>query len=420
MTSKNRSFQLSVLINVFFLTLSFQHARADSVKILEWNISGNELNGNITNQNAATAIFNSENADIITLQETSFGADEIATILAADYDLAVATDGQEIWLRSGGRFEIDSTGSWAGLCNNRSLDGAMVSLRDLNSNGSRLYVYSAHFCIPDTFAGNVDVNPNVSNEDQQEHLCNIIDNMEANAALGAVLIGADFNDINIPVGESLVSFLMGTGTLNGGFCTATTIVMTDVIRTDVTHIMGTSDPEDFTAAGSGNPSFGQHGYVVATLELAKSNPEQEPGAGTSRGTDGSTSTAIISARVTLDGGSDEVSTVLNTDYITITGTVVPEPNHIGQTGALYIVVAYDGALFFKDTSDAFTDWNGELDALGTYRDGVSLEANINIDVFDGQLLGLRGTLEVFIAYSVQDILYYNPAPVRLEIENNQQ
>ena len=278
----NRHPHMPIFISAFVLILSFQHASADSVKILEWNISGNELNGNITNQNAAAAIFDSENADIITLQETSSGADEIATILAANYVLAVAIDGQEIWIKSGERFQIDSTGSWAGLCNNRSLDGATVSLRDLNSDDSRLYIYSAHFCIPDTFAGDVDINPSVSNEDQQEHLCNIIDELEANAALGVVLIGADFNDINIPAGESLIRFLEGAGTLNGGFCTETAIAMTDVIRTDVTHIMGTSNPEDFTAAAAGNPSFGQHGYVVATMELTNSEAGPEPGAGTSR------------------------------------------------------------------------------------------------------------------------------------------
>ncbi|MCH7671363.1 MAG: hypothetical protein IIB72_04275 [Proteobacteria bacterium] len=418
MTPMNRHPQLPIFISVFVLILGFQQASADSVKILEWNISGNELNGNITNQNAAAAIFNSENADIIALQETGSGADEIATILAADYVLAVAIDGQEIWVRSGERFQIDSTGSWAGQCNTRSLDGAKLSLTDLNSDDRRLYVYSAHFCIPDTFGGNVDINPNVSNEDQQEHLCNIIDELEANAALGVVLIAADFNDINIPTGESLISFLEGTGTLNGGFCTATAIAMTDVIRTDVTHIMGTSDPENYTAAAAGNPSFGQHGYVVATLELANSDSGSEPGAGTSRGTDGNASTAIISGRVTIDGGNTEVNTVLDTDHVAITGTVVPEPNHNGQTGALYIVIAYDGDLFFKDTSDAFITWNGELDSLGAYREGIALEASIGIDVFEGQLLGLRGSLEIFFAYSVQNILYYSLVPVSLEIEDN--
>jgi hypothetical protein len=182
--------------------------------------------------------------------------------------------------------------------------------------------------------------------------------------------------------------------------------------------MGTSDPENYTAAAAGNPSFGQHGYVVATLELANSDSGSEPGAGTSRGTDGNASTAIISGRVTIDGTSVEVSTVLDTNHVAITGTVVPEPNHNDQTGALYIVIAYDGDLFFKDTSDAFIAWNGELNSLGTYREGVSLEASISIDVFDGQLLGLRGTVEIFFAYSAQDILYYNPIPVSLEIEDN--
>lgn len=415
MAPMSRHPHIPIFMSIFVLIFGFQHVRADSVKILEWNISGNELNTNITNQNAAAAIFNSENADIIALQETSSGADEIATILAANYVLAVAIDGQEIWLKNSERFQIDSTGSWAGLCNNRSLDGATVSLRDLNSNNARLYIYSAHFCIPDTFAGNVDVNPSVSNEDQQEHLCNIIDDLEANAALGIVLIAADFNDINIPTGESLISFLEGTGTLNGGFCTATAIAMKDVIRTDVTHIMGTSDLENFTAAATGNPSFGQHGYVVATLELANSDSRPEPGASTSRGTDGSASTAIISGRVTIDGGSTEVNTVFDTDHVAITGTIVPELNHIGQTGTLYIVIAYEGDLFFKDTSDTFIIWDGELHSLGAYREGNSLEANISIDVFDGQLLGLRGTLEIFFAYSILDILYYNLAPVSLEI-----
>ena len=65
MTPMNRHPQLPIFITVFVLILGFQQASADSVKILEWNISGNELNGNITNQNAAAAIFNSENADII-------------------------------------------------------------------------------------------------------------------------------------------------------------------------------------------------------------------------------------------------------------------------------------------------------------------------------------------------------------------
>ena len=112
---------------VLVLGLICQVANADPVKLLDWNITGNQLNGNSTNQNAAIAIFGSEDADIITLQETSSGADEIASILSVDYQLAIALDGQEIWVRNSGRFEIESTGSWAGSCNNIKLDGAMAS-----------------------------------------------------------------------------------------------------------------------------------------------------------------------------------------------------------------------------------------------------------------------------------------------------
>ena len=107
---------LKITLNVVLLLsagLNLQ-SYADTAKILEWNITGNELNGNTANQNAAAGIFGDENADIITLQETGRGADEIATILGADYDLAVSVDGQEIWIIDNGRFEISSTGTWAG------------------------------------------------------------------------------------------------------------------------------------------------------------------------------------------------------------------------------------------------------------------------------------------------------------------
>ena len=102
---------------------------------------------------------------------------------------------------------------------------------------------------------------------QQEHICNIVSNLEASATTGKVLIGADFNDINIPSGESIIGFLESAGTLNAGFCTETTINMTDVVRTDVTHIMGTGGLDIFSDAGAGNPSFGQPGYVVASVRL---------------------------------------------------------------------------------------------------------------------------------------------------------
>jgi len=186
--------------------------------------------------------------------------------------------------------------------------------------------------------------------------------------------------------------------------------------------MGTGGQNSYSAAATGNPSFGQHGYVVATVELgsSESEPEPEPDPGATRGSDGNSSTAIISGGVSIDGGSDNVDRVVDTDNIAITGTIIPEQDHIGQTGDLYIVLAYAGQLFFKNTSDAFISWNGELEDLGAYREDVTLDANIDIDVYNGQLLGLRGALDIYFAYSREDVLYYNLAPISFEITQNPQ
>ncbi len=399
---------------LLFLVFISQTASADTVKILEWNISGNELLGNTTNQNAATAIFDSENADVIALQETSRGSNEIAAILSPDYTQVIAIDGQEIWIRNGSRFVIESTGTWAGLCNNNSLDGAFASIRDLNSNSS-LHLYSAHFCIPDTFAGGVDTNPNVSNEDQQEHLCNVIDSMEANAATGTVVMAADFNDINIPVGESLVSFLQSTGTLNGGFCIDSAINMVDVVSTDVTHIMGTGGAGLYSSIATGNPSFGQHGYVVASVELDGSETDPETNTGATAATDGGPSTAVIKGRVSLLANGDGVITVLDTDKVAITGTIEPAQEHIGQVGNLYIIVFYQEQVFFRNDSGGFSSWNGELGALGPYREDIILEASMEVEVITGQLLGLFGSLEIHFAYFYQSVFYFNVSPLSIEI-----
>lgn len=401
----------------YFLLLTlfvFHVCDADTVKILEWNISGSELSGNSSKQNAAAEIFDSEDADIIALQETSRGSSAIASILTPNYIQAVAIDGQEIWLRDNDRFVVESTGTWSGACNTMKLDGASSTIRDRNS-ASRLFLYSAHFCIPDTFAGTVDVDPNVSNEDQQGHLCNIIDDMEVNAALGTVVMAADFDDINIPAGESLIDFLQGTGSLNGGFCTTSSINMVDIVTTDVTHIMGSGGAVLYSAAATARPSFGQHGYVVASVDLGSSESDAAADSGVTAATDGSASSALISGRVSVVGSDDSVTSVINTREIEITGIISPAQEHLGQSGSLYVVLVFQGQRYFKDAADSFSNWNGELEELGAYRESIMLDTSLDIDVFAGRLSGLQGSLEIHFAYSLQGVFYYNLTPLRLEI-----
>ncbi|PCH62107.1 MAG: hypothetical protein COC19_03365 [SAR86 cluster bacterium] len=394
------------------LVLTLQIAHADTVKVLEWNISGNELSGNSTNQAEAGTIFTSEDADIIALQETSRGAADIANLLSDNYDQIAAVDGQEIWLRKGERFVVDSSGEWAGSCNGMSLRGASATISDLNSN-SKLYLYSAHFCVPDTFGGSVDTLPDISNEDQQEHLCNIITDMEANASLGTVIVAADFNNINIPEGESLISFLQGTGTLNAGFCNASAISLIDIANIDVTHILGNGDASRYSDAATSRPNFGQHGYAVTSVELSDTQTPSEPP--TTVGSDGRDSSATITGSFVIEGSDDTVSSVSDTDHVTITGNIIPEQDHVNRSGDLYVVLSYEGQLFYKDSVGGFIAWDGEAASLAVYAENINLDSNIIIDVISGQLLGLNGTLAIHYAYSVDGIIYYNITPASLQI-----
>ena len=239
-------------------------------RVLEWNITGGEVTANRT---IVEGVFASEDADIIALQETGRGAATIAQILAPDYTLVVALNGQDIWVRDTDRFNVVETGQhrFAGGCNGINLGSSSVGLEDTASDGRLLYIYSSHFCIPDGFGGVPDPTPEFSNENQQEHMCALIGGLEEAARNGTVLLAADFNSVNLAEGESLVAFLQGSASLNAGFCESTDIGMTEISLIDVTRIMGsgnTSLYSDQRAVSSGAVGFGQHGYLVTSVDLS--------------------------------------------------------------------------------------------------------------------------------------------------------
>lgn len=261
-----RIFYILALSGLFVSAL----AEAAPIEMLAWNVTGRDINNNPTNQNLAETIFNNEDADVLLISETSRGSDEIADMLEDDYDLIVASDGQEIWLRDDPRFSVSNAyGEWTVPFDNRTQNGVWAVVNDSQSS-EPLHLYNVHLPIPDTFGGRVDDNPAVSNEDQQEGICNIIQQMESDTSAGRVIIGGDFNDISIPAGERIIEFLEGTGTLNAGFCSQTNIDMTEHAEVDVTHILGTGNPQDYSNAvevSASSVGFGQHGYVSVTVDL---------------------------------------------------------------------------------------------------------------------------------------------------------
>ena len=248
---------------------------AAAFTLLEWNTTGGQVTGN---RSLVQDIFATEDANIIVLQETGRGAATIAEILGDDYMLVVATRGQDIWVKDDGRFRVTATDLFDAGCDGFDLATASVTLEDTRSDGRLLHLYSSHFCVPDSFGGAfgaaVDSFPDIANEEQQEHLCSLISGMEEQASSGTVLLAADFNDIGLADGESLVAFLEGSGTLNAGYCESTAIAMIEVVVTDVSRIMGTGKADmyaDQRTVSNADVGFGQHGYVVTavTLRLAE-------------------------------------------------------------------------------------------------------------------------------------------------------
>ena len=101
-------------------------------------------------------------------------------------------------------------------------------------------------------------------------MCSLIAGMEEKASTGTVLLAADFNDINLAQGENLVAFLQGSGTLNAGYCGSTAIDMIEVVVVDVLRVMGTGNANMYSnqrTVSSGDIGFGQHGYVVTSVDL---------------------------------------------------------------------------------------------------------------------------------------------------------
>ena len=247
-------------------------AQADSIKILAWNITGAALSGNATNQEIVSTIFSQEDADVILLSETRRAGDQIANLLDGPYTLAASSgDGQDIWVRNTGRFSVDqdSTGSWRVSRGRGTQDGVWAELADDRSD-QRLFLYNVHLPIPDNFR-NREAILEVNNPAQQQGICDIIAQMEGDASNGIVIIGGDFNDIRLAEDESVIDYLKGTGILAAvPGCRSTDIAMTDAVKVDVSHILGTGDAALYSNAGSmsaNDVGFGQHGYVTISVTL---------------------------------------------------------------------------------------------------------------------------------------------------------
>jgi hypothetical protein len=256
-----------------FAGLSPSSAQAETVTIITWNVSGSVAAIHDSDLDAMLVLVD---PDLIVITEGGPNS-QLSDNFGASYTLVEENDGQEVWLSNDSRFSIGAsgTGSWNAFCNNIPVDGSWAHIVDSQS-GQDLTVYVPHFCVSDNFAGSVDIDPSVSNEDQQASVCTIIGDMEAHSVAGEfVVLAGDYNVQQVDAEDSIVAFLEGTNDLDPAYCspTTTTIGMVIGAQEDVQRIMGTGGAATYSnvikmssaALGWG---AGSHGWVAVDVELA--------------------------------------------------------------------------------------------------------------------------------------------------------
>lgn len=131
------------------------------------------------------------------------------------------------------------------------------------------------------------------------------------------------------------------------------------------------------------------------------------------------SKAKFKAGAFLDNKGAAKTSLSAGDNVTISATVIPEEDDVGQAGNLYVVMqskTEDGtSLVQKNEDGLFEKWNGGLKKLKPYISRASLGSSEKLEVFEGTLQA--GTHKIFVGYSTQDgTLHFNSVAYRINVE----
>lgn len=120
-------------------------------------------------------------------------------------------------------------------------------------------------------------------------------------------------------------------------------------------------------------------------------------------------------RMTLAGDDTPLSAVNLGQDVSITTIIRPETEDIGEAADIIIVDAIPPFLFrMRNTDGNFVSWNGILTSLEPYLEGTTLEDELEVEVFSGQL-GTIGSHRIYVAYLINDILYFTPSALKFDI-----
>lgn len=126
------------------------------------------------------------------------------------------------------------------------------------------------------------------------------------------------------------------------------------------------------------------------------------------------SSARFAAGVSPDAGRTLQTAALTADTLTIRGFIQPEAAHVGHAADLFIVARIAGQ-FMMRTPQGWRGWSGNVRDLQAWRSGVTLDAEMHVEVFSGRIAA-PGTYVVFLGYRPADgVLRYTPAGQGLAI-----
>ena len=100
--------------------------------------------------------------------------------------------------------------------------------------------------------------------------------------------------------------------------------------------------------------------------------------------------------------------------VSIKTIIRPETDDIGMPADVILVDYLPPSLTMRNEDGNFVTWNGSLKTLVPYLEGVTLESELEVEVFSGQL-GRTGNHRIFIGFTVGDVLYFTPTALRFDI-----
>lgn len=136
---------------------------------------------------------------------------------------------------------------------------------------------------------------------------------------------------------------------------------------------------------------------------------------------GALANAVVSGGATVDG-ANYVTSFTATQAIDVLGRIIPDPQHAGLNGMIYVVaVLGDGRQFMKNATGRFVPYTGGLFALVPMRTGTlaSVEQVSIAEDLQGSVAGLAGqTISVYIGYALASApqqIWYGATPLRFTI-----